>query len=140
MTATQLLCRGTRKDGAPCRTGFNLSADGFCLNHDPARADEARRAQAKAKQRGGASVKELRLADREDLPTPHQPKTLEEVKLWAAWLAFELVLGGIDTGIAREANKALLTLAYQLRYESGLEKRLRELERKLGKQAGTRAD
>lgn len=135
-------CRGTRKDGELCRVTFNLSPDGFCLNHDPLRVDAARAAQAKAKQRGGASSssgKALRFADRADLPTPHAPKSLDEVKLWASWLALELVIGGIDAAVAREANKALQTLAQELRWESDLVKQLRELRKGQSKGGTARA-
>lgn len=40
-------CRGTASTGERCRVRVNLSADGLCLWHDPARKEEARRARGK---------------------------------------------------------------------------------------------
>lgn len=114
-------CRGTKRNGEPCRSTLALSADGYCLQHDPKRVEQRREARAA----GGRSLsakharaKLARLSDQvggaatsdpapEPIDYPPKATTLEQASINLAWISDAALRGVIDPRVAREASFAL---------------------------------
>jgi hypothetical protein len=101
---TKLTCIATKADGSPCRTKFGLSAAGYCLQHDPERADEARAMRSK----GGKAPRGPRPpASPVPLVVPPAPKTFDDAVAYASWLTHAIASGALDPKQGREATQAL---------------------------------
>lgn len=109
-----------------------LSPAGLCVQHDPERKAHI---DARRKNRGGNKKRNI-YALPEDLPCGGVLETLEHCEKWAAWLAIQTVLGRLDQGAAREANKAVYTLKSALEKRLNYEKRIRQLEKLLAERGG----
>ena len=126
-TPVWTVCQGVRSDGYPCKAMHALSPGGLCVQHDPERRANI---DAKRKHRGGRNKKAM-YAKQEDLPCGGLLETIEHCEKWSAWLAIQTVLGLLDQGAAREANKAVFTLKNTLEKRLGADKRLKQLEKLL---------
>ncbi len=114
------VCRGTKVDGTACRTTLGISPDGFCLFHDPARAEQKKAVAAAG---GRARGKNMRVAKAADPAlVPKAPKTIEDAEKFASWLTHAVCTGGID---ARTAHEAAVCLR---EFRGAAEKRIMERE------------
>src|SRR6185295_18131800 len=95
-------CRAVRKDGQPCGTTTNVSADGFCLWHDPARASVAAAARAKG-QKAAKAGQQLAVVPEEELPPLD---TLEDCANFCKWITRAVGSGRIAPQIAKEMTYA----------------------------------
>jgi hypothetical protein len=126
------ICRATRSDGQPCKSWQHLSDDGYCLAHDPLRADQVRAARA----RGTASHKRTRGRGLATVPAEQLPgelKTLEDCNTWAAWVARQVLTGEISPQIAREAILAIKEKRTTLQFLAGVERRTKDLREQINK-------
>lgn len=130
MSEQEPRCVGIRADGARCESVFGLNpTTGLCLTHDPERAELI----ADARSRGGLRTAELRRPD-----IPPAPRTLEEARDCAAWVAQAAAEGRLEPEAARVYVAALreFRTAYEktegdrrLREEMAeIRRRLRELK------------
>lgn len=127
-----MTCRATRTDGEPCKSWQHLSEEGYCLAHDPLRADQVRAARA----RGTASHKRNRGRGLATVPAEQLPgelTTLEDCDRWSAWVACQVLTGNISPQIAREAVLAIKEKRTTLQFLAGVERRTKDLRDKLAK-------
>jgi hypothetical protein len=122
-------CRGVKPDGSACAVSWGLSLDGWCLAHDPQRADQAQAART----RGAEVANEQRRAKKIRAATPDQLPDrplddLDGVVAWLTWLAKMTVTGVLDSGTSRETGKIIGTLKAALEVRD-YRRRLRELEK-----------
>lgn len=111
-------CAGTKRDGAPC-TATVSGADEYCWLHDPANAEERRRAASRA----GAS---------------RGPRAAENIaggyRLRLSTIADDVIAGELDPKRAAAATQALnialraLSVEHEHRIGGELERRIRSLE------------
>ncbi len=121
-------CRAITDAGEPCDVTAQLSAEGYCLWHDPQRRPQAQRARAK----GGTTSTALRgrqpkTVQPDELPGG-PPESLDDVVRWAAWTAHSVGCGKIDARTAREISYALQTLRFGLAEQREVKRRLERLE------------
>ena len=119
-------CRAVRKDGQPCGTMTNLSADGFCLWHDPARASVAAAARAKGQKAAKAGQQLAVIAEDEEMPPLD---TLEDCANFLAWLTYAVGRGKIATAVAKEMTSAVKERRYILLNIADVTRRVREVKR-----------
>jgi hypothetical protein len=106
-------CRGTTKTGNPCRVRLNLGPGGLCLQHDPARVEEARAVRAAGGRAAGPAQREARERQRIgaaiQLPIdpPSMPHTLDDIAKVQAWVAYQTYTGGMDARTSEATTKAL---------------------------------
>jgi len=109
-------CRGLTPTGDRCQVTTNLSPEGLCLWHDPAREEAAQAARRRGgKRRPSRKQADVRVVDPDTAPDP--PETLDDIVTWASWTAYAVATGTVDARTAREISYALSTL------RTGLEKR-----------------
>lgn len=135
-TPAILVCRGVTSTGTPCKQVHGLGPTGLCLQHDPDRAEERQKPRPRSRMK---KVTRGPFVLPDELPCGGKLETLEHCGLWAAWLVRLTVLGELDAGAAREANKAILTLRWALQDKTrALEQRIKELEKRLTQALETR--
>ena len=121
-----MTCRATSKDGTPCRTTNNLSADSLCFWHDPARANLAAAARAKGQKAAARSV----LMQVPDEPLP-PIVSLEDCDVVASWIVRHLADGSLDPRVAREMTAAIAQKRHVLGSIREMERRLKEYKARL---------
>lgn len=99
-------CRGVRGNGEPCKVGFALSADGYCMTHDPERREAAIELRRAGGRNSRAKVKAERAAAAAKIPAglPKAPKTLEDAVHWSSWAMHAVATGAIDARTAHECG------------------------------------
>lgn len=136
---TPRTCRGRRVDGEPCAATLGLSDDGYCLQHDPARADEAQAVRAAGGKAAGKARREAAAAARPDLPPGmprRRPRTLDDAVRWSSWSVLAVATGAIDARTAHEISVLLQTFTKAverrevLRKIDSLSERLEQVEQK----------
>jgi hypothetical protein len=125
-------CRGTTRDGRPCRVTFDLNPrTGLCRAHDPERAEERRRACVLGgKTTAEARRKRSRTIDAGEAMDP--PTTAAEAKEWSAWLVVAAATGVLDKGTVGQAVGALRVFLASLKqadYEAALAELKDEVKR-----------
>lgn len=102
-------CRGTTKGGTPCRWANNLSEDGLCAAHDPARQEESRAIRVAGGKSGGRRSRAARNAAQEKAPlnVPPAPKTLDDATRYFAWIVNAVATGALDARSGHECAYAL---------------------------------
>ena len=111
-------CRATKLDGTPCRFFLNLSADGLCPTHDPARKTDVAAMWKKGGQASQVVAKRRRQELRDEgirLDVPERPTSLAELGEVQSWVAFETYSGRMDARTSEATTKALRN--QQLIYE-----------------------
>jgi hypothetical protein len=113
-------CRGTRKDGSPCKSTV-LDADGWCFAHQP--GQEADRAEAR--QRGGRNSSNLARVSK-----------LIPARLGGVYDRLERAMGEVHEGTLEppraNALANLARAAAAVLSAGELEDRVRELEQRTG--------
>jgi hypothetical protein len=131
-------CRALKRDGNRCGNRMNLSEDGRCLMHDPARADEA----SAVRDKGGEVWAQALDALRGKYPPPAAPpSTLEGVATWMEWTIVAAAAHALDDKETRSIAFALEKMRTIIR-DRDLEVRFRRLQRDyetLKKQLGKEA-
>lgn len=91
---------GRTRDGSPCRSTLGLSEAGFCLVHDPLRAEEA----LAVRQAGGRASAVAKRSKKAALPkdVPPAPRTLEDAVRWSSWAMHAVACGRIDGRVGHE--------------------------------------
>ena len=125
MARNQNQCKATTKAGSRCKKTNGIK-NGFCLFHDPKR----RKDLEAMSHRGG----------RNRIPKPTKtfpvPKTMEDVKKWAAEVAKQVYDGNLDPRRAREVTQALRQLTVALekvdlqREVNAIKKQLKEAKKR----------
>ena len=118
-------CAAIKADGVRCGVKFGVDEESqLCWHHDPALADERRRAASAggkitaAKMRG----RQQRTVHADEALAP--PTTAEDAMRWASWATWAAATGTIDKGTAREVCGGIRTFLASLEkaeYESALE-------------------
>ncbi len=108
-------CKGITSKGEPCPHTHDLGEKGFCLWHDPDRAEERRALQSR-----GGRKRSRDLALPEETPPP--PETLDDCVDWASWTTRAVATGQINSTTGRIIVMALGEL------RRSLEKRDLEVE------------
>ena len=81
-------CTALTQAGARCRQVATVNATGFCVFHDPLRADELLRLQTK----GGCNSRPRVVPD----GIPSAPRTLDDVVAWLSWVIYATASGELD--------------------------------------------
>ena len=124
---TQAPCRATRKDGQPCGTTTNLSADGFCLWHDVARASVAAAARAKGQK---AAQKAARAPAEYTEPFPPLV-TLEDCDVVAGWVAKQIAARALLPQEGREITAAIAQKRHVLSSLREIDRRVKDFKARL---------
>ena len=124
-------CRAVRADGQPCESTTHLSAEGYCLFHDPLRTPAAAAARAQGTLRGNTSPKRgghiYRIVADKEMP----PLTdMDDAVSAAAWVFRMTGNGTNDPVTSRELNRSITTFKDALN-KRDLLRRIRELERQV---------
>jgi predicted RNA-binding Zn ribbon-like protein len=107
------LCPGIKRDGSRCTVSVEPPKT-YCWWHDPANADERKRAAARGGKRGGRGRPQAELA---------------EVKAILRTLADDVVAGNVETGRASVASQILNTYIRAV----SVEMKVREVEELVGR-------
>jgi hypothetical protein len=122
-------CLGQNDEGRPCGVRNNLSADGFCIWHDPQRAAQAMEARRRGRRhqgkRGGRTVTVLAA----ELPFPLE--TVQDCARWSRWITEKVLIGDLSPEVANRAITAVKELRLSLTVADGIEKRLKAIEQRL---------
>jgi len=113
-------CRGKTKAGPRCKITINLSRDGYCLMHDPKRADKAHAMQVLGGHRRRQKPENI----------PPAPKTMDDVVKWSSWVAHQTAKGLLDPKRAREITTALRQLTAGINIRD-VQREARELRKQL---------
>lgn len=143
-------CVAITAEGERCKAATNLSADGRCFWHDPARRAEAEKARSlagrttakRARIFGGKSASArpsaVRVVQAASVP---KLETLEDAVAVAEWLFRMGVSGQLDPATVREGNRSVATFKDAIN-KAHLQRRIRELEKvakEYQKMLGTRS-
>ena len=126
-------CTALTQAGARCRQVATVNATGFCVFHDPLRADELLRLQTK----GGVNSRPRVVPD--DLPA--RPETLSDVCSYLGWLVDATARGELDKDTSSKLTYALTSMRGALtqrdleRQVESLRTELRTLRSALGPQS-----
>lgn len=92
-------CSAITSKGERCRQSSTVSDSGLCLFHDPARAEERRRAQERGGEANGAPV----------LPDglPPRPESLSDVAAYLGWIVDATARGVLDRLTAGRLSSTL---------------------------------
>lgn len=121
-------CRAVRKDGQPCGTTNNLSADGFCIWHDPARAAVAAAARARGQKTAQRAARGRQADYTEPMP---DLITLEDCDLVASWVARQVAARALLPPEAREITAAIAQKRHVLGSIREFERRAREFKKRI---------
>ncbi|HEV8612852.1 MAG TPA: hypothetical protein VGQ73_05025, partial [Gemmatimonadales bacterium] len=130
-------CRAIAADGERCSQWLNLSTEGFCLFHDPARAEEAAAARARG-QVNSARASSERAAERREKtieamdPPPPLELTLAGVAKQLGWLAQQVSAGRLPPKVGSSVTYSLSNLRQAL-VASDLEAELKSARAELEK-------
>jgi hypothetical protein len=102
--ATAVVCRGTRRDGEPCRSTLVL-ADGFCRVHSPATTDLVEQTRS-----AGIASGEARREQVKTVRDRLREKVEDNVEM--VWAAFESGMTSDDERAQIAAATAVLAEAY----------------------------
>jgi hypothetical protein len=118
-------CAGSNSVGDPCGTPASNGRD-WCIWHDPDRRGEAIRARS----RGGNQTKrsKVRVVMEDELP-PLQSQ--EQCERALQWVFVAVGSGKVDPLTARELTNTIKTLHTTMGNRLALEKRAKELEKRL---------
>jgi hypothetical protein len=122
-----VLCRALRRDGQPCRTLNNLSADGLCIWHDPVRASLAANMRAKGQKKAAQ-----KRGPQGEYTEPLPPLvTLEDCDVVAGWVARQIVARSLLPQEAKEIISALAQKRHVLASIQAFERRAKDLKARL---------
>jgi len=121
-----------KTDGAQCELTTALSAEGFCLWHDPLRTPEAQAARARGNLQGNASPTRGKAGSYRTVPDAEMPplEDMDHAVAASAWVFRMTGNGTIDPVTSRELNRSIGTFKDALS-KRDLLRRIRELERQL---------
>lgn len=120
-------CRALKADGEPCRQVMNLSDNGLCVFHDPARTEELREMRS----RGGKRMSQIIAEERGvcDAPTTALD-SLDGVAEHLAWTIRAVEGGQLTAKEGRELAATLDRLRVALT-DRDLHKKFRKLQKEL---------
>jgi hypothetical protein len=127
---TPRTCGELTSDGSPCKSVGPLYRDGACGWHsaDPAAEEWRTKMRELAQQQGLANRKPRESFNPDEVPSP--PKTLDDLREWAAWVTWATATGQMDKDVASKITAALGELRRIIK-EGEHAERIAEIERKI---------